>query len=125
MTYDLFWHGDATLVRAYREAEEIRKNRRNQEMWWQGMYIYEAICNAAPLIRTSFGKKVVKPLPYPKEPYDIRPKKARTEEAEHKEEQKLMEKGKRTMEAWMASVNAKRRQKQQEGGTQDVRIGDH
>ena len=119
MTYHQFWHEDATLVRAYREAEEIRKTRKNAEMWWQGMYIYEAICNAAPLIRTSFGKKVVKPLPYPKEPYDIRPKKEKSEDKMHKEEQKLLEKGRRSVEAWMASVNAKRKQKQQEGGTQN------
>ena len=119
MTYRQFWHEDATLVRAYRKANELRNERRNAEMWWQGMYIYEAICDAAPLIRTSFGKKAPKALPYPKEPYDIRSKKEKSEETERRQEQKLMEKGRRSVEAWMASVNAQRKQKQQEGGARN------
>ena len=71
MTYDEFWDQDVKLVEVYRKAMELREKRRNQELWLQGMYIYEAICDASPLFRFSMKKGVVKPEPYAKEPYPI------------------------------------------------------
>lgn len=70
MTYDEFWHGDVNMVRAYRKAQELRDKRRNQEFWLQGMYVYEAICDVAPVLH-AFAKKGTKPEPYVKEPYPI------------------------------------------------------
>ncbi len=71
MTYDEFWNGDVSLVRAYRKADEIKRRRMNEASWIQGMYIYEALCDVSPLFRMSFKKGVVKPTPYVKEPYPI------------------------------------------------------
>ena len=71
MTYDEFWNQDVKLVEVYRKAMELREKRRNQELWLQGMYIYEALCDASPLFRFSMKKGVVKPEPYAKEPYPI------------------------------------------------------
>ena len=71
MTYDEFWNQDVKLVEVYRKAMELRDKRRNQELWLQGMYIYEALCDASPLFRFSMKKGVVKPEPYAKEPYPI------------------------------------------------------
>ena len=71
MTYDEFWNQDVKLVEVYRTAMELREKRRNQELWLQGMYIYEALCDASPLFRFSMKKGVVKPEPYAKEPYPI------------------------------------------------------
>lgn len=59
------------MVIAYRKAAELREKRRNQEMWLQGMYVYEALCDASPLFRFSMKKGTVKPEPYVKEPYPI------------------------------------------------------
>lgn len=70
MTYDEFWHGDVNMVRAYRKAQELRDKRKNQELWLQGMYVYEAICDVAPILH-AFAKKGTKPEPYAKEPYPI------------------------------------------------------
>lgn len=70
MTYDEFWCGDVSMVRAYRKAQELRDRRRNQELWLQGMYVYEAICDVAPILH-AFAKKGTKPEPYAKEPYPI------------------------------------------------------
>lgn len=70
MSYDEFWNGDVTMVRAYRKAQELRDRRRNQELWLQGMYVYEAICNVSPILH-AFAKKGTKPVPYPAEPYAI------------------------------------------------------
>ena len=71
MSYDEFWNQDVSMVEAYRKAAELRDKRRNQELWLQGMYIYEALCDASPLFRLSMKKGVVRPEPYAKEPYPI------------------------------------------------------
>lgn len=71
MTYDEFWNQDVRLVEAYRKAQELREKRRNQELWLQGMYVYEALCDASPLFRFSMKRGTIKPEPYVKEPYPI------------------------------------------------------
>lgn len=71
MSYDEFWNGDVSMVKAYRKANELRDKRRNQELWLQGMYFYEALCDASPLFRFSMKKGIVRPEPYVKEPYPI------------------------------------------------------
>ena len=70
MSYDEFWNQDVALVRAYRKADELKRRRQNEALWLQGMYIYEALCDAAPIFH-AFAKKGTKPLPYSKEPYAI------------------------------------------------------
>ena len=77
MSYEEFWHGDVGLVMYYRKAHELREKRRNQELWLQGMYVYEALCDASPLFRLSMKKGIVKPEPYAKEPYPITAAEAR------------------------------------------------
>ena len=80
MTYDEFWNQDVRLVETYRKAAELRDKRRNQELWLQGMYIYEALCDASPLFRFSMKKGTIKPEPYVKEPYPITAAEARERE---------------------------------------------
>lgn len=70
MSYDEFWNQDVALVRVYRKADELRRRRQNETLWLQGMYIYEALCDAAPIFH-AFAKKGTKPHPYAKEPYAI------------------------------------------------------
>lgn len=103
MTYDQFWNDDPGLVRYYRKAEEIRNEKRNQEMWLQGMYFYDALCDAAPILR-AFGKKGTKPLPYPKKPY---PLKAETQRDAEVKEKGKMQKALALMEAFATKTNAK------------------
>ena len=102
MTPEQYWDGDCTLVKYYRKAEEIRNEKRNSEMWLQGMYIYEAICDVSPVLH-AFAKKGTKPHPYPTKPYAISDEQIRQEREE--KERKIAEKGKRFMEALMQSTN--------------------
>ena len=92
------------LCKYYREAEEIRNEKKNQELWLQGMYIYEAIADLSPILH-AFAKKGTKPQPYPNAPYPIT-KKERERIAKEKE-QKMFEKGKRFMETLAQQTNAK------------------
>jgi len=87
MTYDQYWNDDCELVVYYRKANELKNARKNQELWLQGMYIYEALCCVSPVLH-AFAKKGTKPHPYRDEPYPI----SAEEIKEHKE---AMEKAKR------------------------------
>lgn len=80
MSRDEFWNGDVSAVKDYRKANELRDKRRNYEFWLQGMYIYEALCDASPLFRFSMKKGTVRPEPYCKEPYPITVAEARERE---------------------------------------------
>ena len=104
MTYEQFWEGDPALTVYYRKAEELRNSRRNQELWLQGMYVYEAICDASPILH-AFAKKGAKPHPYSDNPYPIT--EADRRHVTEKKERKLAEKGKRFMENLMAENNKK------------------
>lgn len=82
MPAEEYWHGDVTLAKAYRKADTLRRQRTNYEAWLQGAYIYEAICNASPLIN-AFSKEH-KPYPYPERPYAIT-----QEEVEERQKEKI------------------------------------
>ena len=90
------------LVKYYRKADELRRKRRNEDLWLQGMYIYEALCDVSPVLH-AFAKRGTKPLPYPDHPYAL----TDNDRAEEKklQEQRDREKVKRYMEAKMAEVN--------------------
>ena len=104
MTYEQFWDGDPMLAKYYRQADEIRNDRKNQELWLQGMYIYEALCDVAPILH-SMAKKGTKANPYSERPYAIT-EKQRLREAEEKERLNAL-KAKRFMEALMLSNNSR------------------
>lgn len=104
MTEEQYWDGDPQLAKSYRKAEEIRNEKKNQEMWLQGLYIYEALCDAAPLFH-DLAKKGTKAHKYTEKPYAIT-KSAREQEAEAKEKA-VFNKGMRFMETLMASSKKK------------------
>lgn len=102
MTEEQFWDKDSTLVGFYREAEKLRREKKNQELWLQGMYVYDAISRLSPVLRP-FSKKGTKAQPYPEEPYPI-DKKTQDDIKARKEKQEET-KAKRFMEAYMVKVN--------------------
>jgi hypothetical protein len=83
MTYDEYWNQDAELARYCREAFELQRQRKNQELWMQGLYVYHAIADTSPILH-DFAKKGTKAEPYLDEPLpltvkDIRERKERKE----------------------------------------------
>lgn len=118
MTYEQYWEQDPALVIAYRKAEKLRREARNQDLWLQGMYVYEAICDAAPILH-AFAKRGTKPRPYPSQPYSLT-----TEDREREEERKakaISQKGMSRMQAFMKHINA---QRQNEGGERNAQHDD-
>ena len=102
MSFELFWDGDPTLVKYYRQADEMAKERRNEELWLQGMYIYEALCDVSPVLN-SFAKKGTKPRKYSALPYPITEKQQR--KIQEDKARALLLKGKRLMNALMLQNN--------------------
>lgn len=110
MTFDQYWNDDCRLTEYYRKAYEIQKQRRNQELWLQGAYIYEAIYDLVPVLH-AFSKKGAKSTPYPQEPYALSAKEAR--ERKQAEEKRKFEKLRREMIARMNAINKSKTAKQE------------
>ena len=71
MTYELYWNQDASLVKAYRKAHEIRRDEQNFFAWLNGKYVYDAIGALAPILRTSLSKVPAKAEKYIDKPYPL------------------------------------------------------
>ena len=104
MTEEQYWDKDCMLVTYYRKAEELKSNHRNQEMWLQGAYFYDALCRMSPVLR-AFAKKGAKPLPYPSEPYPITNEQVKIKESQY--DKSVYNKGKALMQGFMARNNRK------------------
>ncbi len=104
MTEEQFWDKDCMLVIAYRKAEEYRRNRKNQEMWLQGAYFYEALYRVSPILQ-AFAPKGTKAVPYMEEPFPITEK--QVEKRHEEKEKKTFDKGKAMMEGLMVRHNKK------------------
>ena len=104
MSYDDFWKKDVCLVKAYRKAFELKEKREAEkkrwELWEQGLYVYDAICDVAPVLRAF--SKTKKPLPYPSEPFKREKKKI--EEEENAEQVDKEEKAKRELELYRTQI---------------------
>ena len=118
MSYEEYWQKDPGLVVAYRKAEELRNEKRNEEMWLQGMYIYEALCDVSVVI-PRVSKRKVKPVAYPTKPYPLRSEQKRNQEREARAK---MEKMKAQMEAFATRINQKFTKRK--GGVKNVRHDD-
>ena len=94
MTYEQFWEGQPSLVVFYRQADELNRKRRNQEMWLQGRYIYEAIGSFAEIL-PAFPKKGAKVHPYMDELIPITM--AEADECKEREKKEKMERIKQRM----------------------------
>lgn len=106
MTPEQYWCGEPALAVWYRESFRIKKERRNWEMWLQGMYIYDAICDASPILRPFANKKGTRAVPYPSEPYDLGLAKSPEEkrEKQNSEDKKVMDEARMRMENLMVSM---------------------
>ena len=102
MTAEQYWEGDPSLPKYYRKAYELQRKRKNKELWLQGMYIYEALCDVSPIMN-GFAKKGTKAHPYSERPYSIT-NDDRKEERKLKE-QRDREKAKQYMLGKMAKLN--------------------
>lgn len=99
MSYDEYWNGDNDAPRQYLKADRLRRRRKNQELWLQGLYIYRAIHALSPELNAA--SKDFKPEPYMKDPIPI-------DDYERKEQEKESHKAEAQMLAqWIIGQSAK------------------
>lgn len=79
MSYDEFWYGKPELAKYYREKHKLEIEQTNQQLWLQGLYIYDAL---AVVMSNAFSKRKDK---YIEKPFDLFP--PTEEEKEAKAEQ--------------------------------------
>ena len=111
MSYHDYWDGDNSMTKYYREAEEIKKERRNSELWLQAAYIYEALLDASPVFNPLSKKN--KPFPFRSEPIPITA--SGSKQSDERKKKQRLENGKEAMRAMMAAIND-RFKKKKEGG---------
>jgi len=93
MSYEQYWERDPYLIKAYREAHELRRAQKNQELYMQGLYNYEAFRSVMDMFSWGLGGcKGSKPATYREYPIAI------TEREREAEKQRAIDK---TL-AWVA-----------------------
>ena len=70
MTYNQFWYGDPSIAKTYRKAQIIKEKQVNTHMWLLGAYVYEVICDLAPILNVG-AKKNAKPTKWRERPYPL------------------------------------------------------
>lgn len=100
LTYDEFWNQDVCMVRAYREADELRRRKENEVLWTQGIYIREALLST---VGNMFNKD--SKFEYPKEPYPVTAK--QIEEKQEQERRSMEERIKADFFAMAERMKAK------------------
>ena len=75
MTWSEFWFEDLDRLRFYANKHKLDIERRNQELWLQGIYIQEAVAAVFD------SKHIAK---YPEKPHRITPMTPEEQEAENK-----------------------------------------
>lgn len=101
MTLYEYWEGPGELAVYYRKAEEIRQEKLNWQLHLQGMYFYEAICDASPIFNP-YAKKGTRPIPYPSKPYGV-------EVDEHIDKTAQTKKAMAVFSAWASRYNDSRK----------------
>lgn len=111
MSYDEFWHGDAYRTKFYRDYHKLKVKQKDEEMWIQGMYIYEALCKVSPILH-AFSKKGTKPLPYTDKPYMSSMSKLQTEQEKEQEKENARLIAQVHFENWARAMKKKFENKQ-------------
>lgn len=57
MTWDEFWHSSLDRLEAYWQANQYSKERRNQELWLQGLYIRIAVASCLDSRKNKYPEK--------------------------------------------------------------------
>ena len=100
MTWTQFWIDEPELAIAYRKADAIKKRRKNEELWLEGIYVAEAL-SATVCNMFSKGQKHL----YPTEPFPLTEDERR--ERREREEKARMERMKAAFIAKSLKVNSK------------------
>lgn len=61
MSYDDYWNKEPELFLRYYNAEKLKQQKKNNEMWLQGAYIYNAVGSLYPIFNPFSKEKKARP----------------------------------------------------------------
>ena len=103
-----FWDGDYTRLKYYVRQRNFLVERRNEEMWLQGLYFYEALSVA---LAKAFGKRgTAQNVNYPDKPHRITPL---SPEEEAEENKRIVEEFRAKLDEAGRRFNAKKKLEQE------------
>jgi len=85
MTYQQYWNDDPYLCESYYKLHRLKIQQRNQELWLQGLYVYNAF---GVVISNAFARKGSTPAKYITEPFELFPKTEQEKEAKADKQRK-------------------------------------
>ena len=110
MSYHDFWdNGDTNLCRWYRKAEKYRRKRVDEEQWFMGRYIYEAIGALSPILHVNLSGKEVHAEKYMELPILVRIENEKKLEQERQDKQQKIAMA--AFASFVEELNKKRREK--------------
>lgn len=93
-----YWHGDYTQLQFYVKARELDNERKNQELWLQGLYVYHAF---NVVTANAFKKRSDQPEKYMDKPIPLTaPTEREKGDAAERARQKIIEDLTRWGSAW-------------------------
>lgn len=118
MTWSQYWEDEPKLAIAYRNAEMIRKRRKNEELWLEGIYVAEALKATVGNMFSRGAKNQ-----YPEEPFPITADEQK--ERREREEKARMERMKAAFIAKSLRMNTKLGGKPNDERGEKGGAGDH
>ena len=118
MSYEQYWDGDVQIAKYYRRAYEQKRERINEQLWLQGLYIYDALLRVAPAFRPM---SKAEPEKYMHEPLPITEtalKQRKVKEAKAKQES-IREKAEAFASNFNKTLKNKKRKEENNAGADD------
>lgn len=106
MTLSQYWDDDPYMAVYFRKLNKINQDRLNEQLWLQGLYIYDALIRLAPIFQPMGGSM---PEPYPEKPYELR--EPTREERVDAEKQQMLD-----MQAYLEGIIAREQNEEKKGG---------
>jgi len=110
MSWEQYWDGEPSMAKAFRKKAELERKETNWELWLQGLYVYTAIIDVAPML-IPFNKKP-KAEPYLKEPIPLSEKD--NKELQQAKKKAQFEEQLAKVRAWQKKANEYIRNKEKE-----------
>lgn len=105
LSYEDFWYGDPFKAKYQREYYKLKLQKQDEYMWEQGMYIYEALLQCAPILHPFSKSK--KPLPYTEKPHFVMLSEEEEKERKRQEEENERLKAQLWIKTWMRGMKKK------------------
>ena len=104
--YDEYWNGDYTMLKFYAEKHRLAVEQKNEELWLQGLYFYEAL---STVISRAVDKH--SNVKYPDKPHRLTPL---SEDEKKAEKEKMVEEFRNQLNILGNRFEAKHRREQLE-----------